>query len=62
MKQPLQVRLRRKFCAMAADFDAGVRRSQENFAVTVGAARERVDRQLQLWRRDSTPDPQRRGI
>ena len=60
MPQPLQVRFKRKFCAMAADLDAGVRRSQENFAVTVGAARERVDRQLQLWR--CTPDPQRRVI
>jgi 4-amino-4-deoxy-L-arabinose transferase-like glycosyltransferase len=59
--QPLQVRFKRKFCAMAADLDAGVRRSQENFAVTVGAARGRVDGQLQLWRKDSTPDPQRRG-
>jgi hypothetical protein len=47
---------------MAADFDAGVRRSQQNFAVAVGVARERVDRQLQLWRKDTTPDPQRRGI
>jgi 4-amino-4-deoxy-L-arabinose transferase-like glycosyltransferase len=56
--QLLQARLKRKFCAMAADFDAGVRRSQENFAVTVGTARERVDRQLQLRRKDSTPDPQ----
>jgi hypothetical protein len=62
MPQPLQVRLRRGLCAMAADFDAGVRRSQQNFAVAVGVARERVDRQLQLWRKDTTPDPQRRGI
>jgi len=54
MPPPLQVRLRRGLCAMAADFDAGVRKSQQKF----GVARERFDRQLQLWRKDSTPDQQ----
>jgi hypothetical protein len=57
MSQLLSVRFKHKFCAMAADFDAGVRRPQENF--TAGTAREPVGCQLQLWR--GTPDPQRRG-
>jgi len=58
----VQVSLKRKFCAMAADLDAGMRRSQQKFGVFVGAARENVDHKLQLWRRESTPDPQRRRI
>jgi hypothetical protein len=60
--ETVQVSLKRKFCAMAADLDAGMRRSQQKFGVFVGAARENVDHKLQLWRRDSTPDPQRRRI
>jgi hypothetical protein len=58
----VQVSLKRKFCAMAADLDTGVRRSQQKFGVFVGAARENVDHKLQLWRPKSTPDPQRRRI
>src|SRR5450631_789492 len=49
--ESVQVRLRRKFCAMAADFDAGVRASQEKFGVAVGAARERVDNDRSVARR-----------
>jgi hypothetical protein len=60
--QPLSVRLRRQFCAMAAE----MRVSQQKFDLFMGAAREDFDRKLQLWRkdhmRDGTPDPQRRRI
>jgi hypothetical protein len=62
MGEPVSVRLKRGLCAMAADFDAGVRASQEKFGVAVGAARENADRRMQLWRRDSTPDLRRRRI
>ncbi len=62
MSQPLSVRFKRKFCAMAADFDARMRVSQEKFDVFVGAARESVDHRLQLWRKDSPPDTQHRRI
>jgi hypothetical protein len=65
-RPPLSVQFRRKFCAMAADFDARMRVSQEKFDVFVGAARASVDHKLQLWRRDSMkdslPDSQRRRI
>jgi hypothetical protein len=62
MSQPLSVRFKRKFCAMAADFDARMRVSQEKFDVFVGAARESVDHRLQLWRKDSQPDSLHRRI
>ena len=62
MSQPLSVRLRRQFCAMAAE----MRVSQQKFDLFMGAAREDLDRKLQLWRkdhmRDGTPDPRRRRI
>jgi hypothetical protein len=60
--QPLSVRFRRRFCAMAADFDTRMRVSQEKFDVFVGNARESVDRRLQLWRKDTMLEQQRRGI
>jgi hypothetical protein len=60
--QPLSVRFRRRFCAMAADFDERMRVSQEKFDVFVGNARESVDRRLQLWRKDTMLEQQRRGI
>src|SRR3984893_1988478 len=60
--QPLSDRFRRRFCAMAADFDERMRVSQEKFDVFVGNARESVDRRLQLWRKDTMLDQQRRGI
>jgi hypothetical protein len=47
---------------MAADFDERMRVSQEKFDAFVGNARESADRRLQLWRRDSVLDQQRRGI
>jgi hypothetical protein len=61
-QQPLSVRFRRRFCAMAADFDERMRVSQEKFDVFVGNARESVDRRLQLWRKDTMLEQQRRGI
>ena len=60
--QPLSDRFRRRFCAMAADFDERMRVSQEKFDAFVGNARESADRRMQLWRRDSMLDQQRRGI
>jgi 4-amino-4-deoxy-L-arabinose transferase-like glycosyltransferase len=60
--QPLSDRFRRRFCAMAADFDERMRVSQEKFDVFVGNARESVDRRLQLWRKDTMLEQQRRGI
>jgi hypothetical protein len=60
--QPLSVRFRRQFCAMAADFDERMRVSQEKFDAFVGNARESADRRLQLWRKDTMAEQQRRGI
>jgi Dolichyl-phosphate-mannose-protein mannosyltransferase len=60
--QPLSVRFKRRFCAMAADFDQRMRVSQEKFDVFVGNTRESVDRRLQLWRKDSMAEQPRRGI
>jgi CRP-like cAMP-binding protein len=48
---PLQVRLARRLCALAADFGSEVCISQEQLGIYVGAARESVNRQLQQWRR-----------
>jgi len=62
MAEPVSVRLKRGLCTMAADFDAGIRASQEKFGTAVGAARESADRRMQLWRRDSTPASPRRRI
>ncbi len=60
--QPLSVRLRRQFCAMAAE----MRASQQRFDLFMSAARQDFDRKLQLWRkdhmRDGSPDSQRRRI
>jgi Dolichyl-phosphate-mannose-protein mannosyltransferase len=61
--QPLSVRFRLRFCAMAADFDERMRVSQEKFDAFVGNARESADRRLQLWRKESMmAEQQRRGI
>ena len=48
--------------ALAADFGSEVHISQEQLGVFVGAARESVNRQLQLWRRDGILDLQRGRI
>jgi CRP/FNR family transcriptional regulator, cyclic AMP receptor protein len=60
--QPLPVRLARRLCALAADFGAEVHISQQQLGVFVGAARESVNRQLQLWRKDGILDLQRGRI
>src|SRR5258707_1304144 len=57
--QPLPVRLARRLCALASDFGSVVHISQEQLGVFVGAARESVNRQLQLWRTEGTLDLQR---
>src|ERR1700674_3163059 len=60
--QSLPVRLARRLCALAADFGSEVHISQEQLGVFVGAARESVNRQLQLWRKDGILDLQRGRI
>jgi CRP-like cAMP-binding protein len=60
--QPLPVRLARRLCALASDFGAEVHVSQQQLGVFVGAARESVNRQLQLWRKDGILDLQRGRI
>ena len=44
------------------DFGSEVHISQEQLGVFVGAARESVNRQLQLWRKDGILDLQRGRI
>ena len=60
--QPLPVRLARRLCALAAGFGSEVHISQQQLGVFVGAARESVNRQLQLWRKDGILDLQRGRI
>jgi CRP/FNR family cyclic AMP-dependent transcriptional regulator len=60
--QPLAVRLARRLCALADDFGSEVHISQEQLGVFVGAARESVNRQLQLWRKEGILDLQRGRI
>ena len=48
---PLNVRLARRILALAHDFGSELALSQEQLAVMVGATRESVNRQLQIWRR-----------
>jgi CRP/FNR family transcriptional regulator, cyclic AMP receptor protein len=48
--------------APASDFGSEVHISQEQLGVFVGAARESVNRQLQLWRKDGILDLQRGRI
>jgi CRP-like cAMP-binding protein len=62
MLQPLPVRLARRLCALASDFGSEVHISQEQLGIFVGAARESVNRQLQLWRKDGILDLQRGRI
>jgi CRP/FNR family cyclic AMP-dependent transcriptional regulator len=62
VSQPLPVRLARRLVALAADFGAEVHISQQQLGVFVGAARESVNRQLQLWRKDGILDLQRGRI
>jgi CRP-like cAMP-binding protein len=60
--QPLPVRLARRLCALGSDFGTEVHISQEQLGIFVGAARESVNRQLQLWRKDGILDLQRGRI
>jgi CRP/FNR family transcriptional regulator, cyclic AMP receptor protein len=60
--QPLPVRLARRLCALASDFGPEVHISQEQLGIFVGAARESVNRQLQLWRKEGILDLQRGRI
>lgn len=48
---PLHARLARRIIALADDYGAEIAVSQEELAVFVGASRESVNRQLQVWRR-----------
>jgi CRP/FNR family transcriptional regulator, cyclic AMP receptor protein len=59
---PLPVRLAKRLCALASDYGSEVHISQEQLGVFVGAARESVNRQLQLWRKDGILDLQRGRI
>ena len=56
------MRLARRLSALAADYGSEVHISQEQLGVFVGAARESVNRQLQLWRKDGMLDLQRGRI
>ena len=60
--EPVSVRLKRGFCGMAAGFDAQARASQEKFNAFLRTARDSNDRQMQLWRKDGTPDAPRRRL
>ena len=53
---PLHTRLARRLLALAEDFGTEVTASQEDLAVFVGATRESVNRQLQVWRRAGIVD------
>ena len=53
---PLHTRLARRLLALAEDFGAEVTASQEDLAIFVGATRESVNRQLQVWRRAGIVD------
>src|SRR3979411_1225451 len=59
---PLPVRLARRLCALASDYGSEVHISQEQLGIFVGAARESVNRQLQLWRKEGILDLQRGRI
>ncbi len=62
VSQPLPVRLARRLCALASDVGSEVHISQEQLGVSVGAARESVNRQLQHWRKEGILDLQRGRI
>jgi CRP-like cAMP-binding protein len=56
---PLPVRLARRLLRLGQDFGSEVGISQEQLANYVGAARESVNRQLQIWRRAGILDLRR---
>jgi CRP/FNR family cyclic AMP-dependent transcriptional regulator len=59
---PLPVRLARRLSRLGQDFGSEVNISQEQLANYVGAARESVNRQLQVWRRAGLLDLRRGRI
>lgn len=59
---PLPVRLARRLIRLGQDFGSEVNISQEQLANYVGAARESVNRQLQVWRRAGILDLRRGAI
>jgi CRP-like cAMP-binding protein len=60
--KPLPVRLSRRLCALASECGLEIHMSQEQLAAFAGAARESVNRQLQLWRKDGILELQRGRI
>ena len=50
---PVEVRLARRLLMLAQDYGSQVQVSQQELASFVGAARESVNRQLQLWQQSS---------
>jgi CRP-like cAMP-binding protein len=48
---PVSERLARRLLALVEDYGADLSVSQEELAVFVGATRETVNRQLQVWKR-----------
>jgi CRP-like cAMP-binding protein len=50
---PVSERLARRLVALAEDYGADLSVSQESLAVFVGATRETVNRQLQVWKREN---------
>jgi CRP/FNR family cyclic AMP-dependent transcriptional regulator len=59
---PLPIRLARRLMRLGQDFGSEVNISQEQLANYVGAARESVNRQLQIWRRAGLIDLRRGRI
>jgi CRP-like cAMP-binding protein len=59
---PLETRLARRLCDLAADFGSEVHISQEQLGAYVGAARESVNRQLQEWRQQGILEMRRGRI
>jgi CRP-like cAMP-binding protein len=59
---PFSVRLARRLLVLSEDFGADIAISQERLGTYVGAARETVNRQLQVWRRAGLIDLKRGRI
>ncbi len=58
----LSARLARQLLILAEDFGSEIVISQEHLATHVGAARETVNRQLQLWHKRGTLEIRRGAI
>ncbi len=59
---PFQVRLARRLMILVQDFGMEIHISQDRLANYVGVARETVNRQFQIWRRDGLLDLRRGRI